>query len=134
MPLGDQATYYIHEGSDGAHRTVDSIAWILGEVDENTADLLVCPYETPTAKLTPAHLFIVRVSKWVEEWDEKQGPRPVGLAYWRPHGEAAPDFAKADKAKADAEAKRQADAKLPPKPKAPPDEWPALPPRPKTTP
>lgn len=82
MELGDRVIYYTHEGSDLTHRTVDVLAFVTNEVDDETIDLVAFPPEGPVA--------FYRVS----QFDPEGLHDFIGLTYWRPHYEAPPDFAK----------------------------------------
>lgn len=82
MPnIGDKVTYYTHEASDNNHYSVDRLAFVVGVVDDNTVDLVVFPPGGP--------VFFERVSQYDPDMPVDQ----AGLNYWRPDGEAAPDFA-----------------------------------------
>lgn len=74
-------TYYTHTGSDQAHSTEDSLAFILREVNKYTADLVIFPVGGPT--------LYERVSRFPEE--EAPIP-PAGGSYFRAQDEDPPDF------------------------------------------
>lgn len=85
MQIGDQVIFYTHEASDDTHSAIDKLAFVTSVIDENIIDVVVFPPGGPVT--------FERVSLWDPNWNERtQGPRPVGLNYWRPVGQEPPDF------------------------------------------